>query len=337
MDYYIGIDAHSSTCTFVALNSMGKEVYKNRVPTSEKEIRSTIQLFKGKVAVALEESTIAKWVHAITVDICEKVIVCHPGYLSPSPGSKTDYRDSFKLATELMANRLIPVYHDADNPYIKIRSMVSGYQDVNAEIVRTKNRFKSIFRSEGIKKSGTKVYSDPTQLTDLKNDYHQFQADALMFQIQTLHEVKARYIEAFKENAHQYEIIKQLKTIPEVSDVRANIIAAYTCDGRRFSNKHKYWSYAGLVRYRKISDDRCYGSEKIHGRNELKTAFIGMAEGILLHENPLRSHYDRLRSKGKDHKAARKSLARKLAAITLAIFKKNTNYSERKAIEDIKR
>ena len=236
-----------------------------------------------------------------------------------------------------MANRLIPVYHDSENPYVKIRSLVSGYQDVNAEIVRTKNRLKSIFRCEGIRKLGSKVYSDPSQINELQNDFHQFQADALMFQIQTLNEVKARYLEGFKENALQYEIIRKLKTIPEVSDVRANIIAAYTCDGRRFGNKHQYWAYAGLVRYHQISDGQSYGSKKIHGRNELKTAFIGMAEGVLLHNNPLRAHYDRLRSKGKDHKAARKSLARKLAAITLAIFKKNVNYDMRKALEDIKK
>ena len=90
MDYYIGLDAHSSTCTFVTLNASGKEVYRNKVPTSEKEIKGVITRFRGKVALALEESTLAKWVHAVTVNLCEKVIVCHPGYLPPSPGSKTD-------------------------------------------------------------------------------------------------------------------------------------------------------------------------------------------------------------------------------------------------------
>lgn len=38
MKHYIGLDAHSATCTFVCLDHRGMETRKTKVQTSEKNI-----------------------------------------------------------------------------------------------------------------------------------------------------------------------------------------------------------------------------------------------------------------------------------------------------------
>lgn len=38
MKHYIGLDAHSATCTFVCLDHLGKETRRAKIQTSEKHI-----------------------------------------------------------------------------------------------------------------------------------------------------------------------------------------------------------------------------------------------------------------------------------------------------------
>jgi hypothetical protein len=77
------------------------------------------------------------------------------------------------------------------------------------------------------------------------------------------------------------------------------------------------------------SDGQSYGNEKIHGRSELKNVFMGMAEGALKAQSSLRQYYDQLRSKGLDHRMAKQAVARRCAAIALAIFKTEKPYDDK--------
>ena len=56
---------------------------------------------------------------------------------------------------------------------------------------------------------------------------------------------------------------------------------------------------------------------------------MGIAESILLGQSSLRKYYDRLRTKGLNHESAKKALARKVAAICLALLKQNKDYDDK--------
>lgn len=329
MNHYIGLDAHSATCTFVCLDQQGSETAKTQIPTSERQITGFLRSLKGRKKLVFEESTMSKWLHAITHAQVDEVIVCNPVFLSRKRGPKNDYLDSLHLAHELRKGHLETVFHSSDNIYIPIRVLVSNYLDVVADIVRDKNRLKSLYRSQGIKEAGSSVYSDPEKISKLSGDFEPFCAETLMYKLSVSEEIKTNYIDQFKNNVKKHKILRLLDTIPQVDAVRANVIAAYTCDGRRFQSKHQYWAYTGLVRYSQESDGQFYGSKKIRGRSELKSVYIGMAEGVLRSQNALRKYYDRLRSKGLDHKKARTAVARKMAAIVLSVFKTEKPYDDK--------
>jgi len=329
MKHYIGLDAHSATCTFVVINEKGIETQKAQILTSVKKITDFLESIKGEKVLTFEESGISVWLHAILHNLVSKIIVCNPVYVAKKQGAKNDYRDALHLAHELRKGHLISVFHDKDNIYIPLRTVTSAYLDINRDIVATKNRLKAIFRAQGKSQVGPSIYFEPEKIQNLVGEENKFAADALMYQLQILDEIKEKYIFQFQENMKRHKILKLLDSVPQVDVIRANILAAYICDGRRFETKHKFWAYVGLVRHEQNSDGKSYGSKRIYGRSELKTVFMGCAEGILRGETSLKKHYDQLRSKGLDHRAAKKAVARRLAAIVLAIFKKEKPYDDK--------
>ncbi|MBK8202462.1 MAG: transposase [Bdellovibrionales bacterium] len=49
-------------------------------------------------------------------------------------------------------------------------------------------------------------------------------------------------------------------TIPGISIIRANIIAAIVCQPARFENKHKFWGYCMLVRHIQSQAEKSMGT-----------------------------------------------------------------------------
>ena len=61
----------------------------------------------------------------------------------------------------------------------------------------------------------------------------------------------------------------------------------------------------------------------------MKDAFIGAAENVNRSDNSLSKYYQHLRSKGLNHKIARRSVARRIAAIALKIMKHGGAYDDK--------
>ncbi|MBK8202155.1 MAG: transposase [Bdellovibrionales bacterium] len=70
-------------------------------------------------------------------------------------------------------------------------------------------------------------------------------------------------------------------TIPGISIIRANIIAAIVCQPARFENKHKFWGYCMLVRHIQISGGKSMGTRDFFGGRELRNVFLGAAENVM--------------------------------------------------------
>jgi len=115
MNEYIGLDAHSKTCTFVVLNNAGHEMRRAKVETSEKNILGFLSTLKGKKKLVFEESSISQWLYILLKDHLDKLVVCNPYYLAKKQGAKTDYRDALHLANELRCNHVTPVFHEEND------------------------------------------------------------------------------------------------------------------------------------------------------------------------------------------------------------------------------
>jgi transposase len=325
---YIGLDAHSTTSTFVAINERGKEIFCAQVPTNEKSLQSVLRSIKGQKQIAFEESNLSRWLYVCLKSEADRVVVCASQYFRKKPGAKTDAIDGRYLAEELRHNNLVEVYRNDVDELLSLRGLVSAYDDIVRDLVRCKNRFKALFRSQAILTSGSKIYSDAELIQQLSSPWDQFSADALMYQIGMLEECKKRYFESFNENVKKYKAIKLLTTIPGIDVVRANQIAAITCDAKRFKNKHHYWSYCMLVKHKQISNMKVYGQRYAYGRSELKNIYMGCALNQMSGSSAFRRYYDQLLEKGITEKNARKALARKSAAVALAVMRTERKYDD---------
>jgi transposase len=327
MKHFIGLDAHSKSCTFVVQDESGKVTHRTIVKTSERTLLGFLATLPGEKILAVEESHVSQWIYVLLHEKVDKLIVCNPCYLAKHQGPKTDYRDALRLCNELRGNFLKPVYHD-ESKWIQLRVLVSGYLDLVSEIIRTKNRLKAIFRSEVLDTSDAKFYKSKERAKELSHEHGRFVADSLFKQVEHLEERKLEFKVIFTKNMKTYRALKNLATIPGIDAVRANIIMAIVCMPHRFESKYKFWAYCMLVRYLQISDGKIYGSKKIRARFELKSLFMGAAENALQAENCLKDHYDRQRKKGVDHRGAKISVARLIAAATLSILKNNGKFDE---------
>jgi transposase len=185
-----------------------------------------------------------------------------------------------------------------------------------------------VFRAEAIQTDENSFYKNKTRIKELKNPAAKFVAEKLFDQIEFLEIEKEKYKEVFERNRKKYRPIRNLMTIPGISIIRANIIAAIVCQPARFENKHKFWGYCMLVRHIQESGGRIYGNKRFFGRRELRNVFLGAAENVMRLDGELRDQYDALRAKGVDHKDAKISLARQIASIALCLLKNNDKYNE---------
>ena len=327
MKYFIGLDAHSSTSTFAVLNEIGECVLRKTVDTSEKNLWHVLESINGERILTLEESTISQWLYLILREKVDRLLVCNPTFVAKKPGAKTDFRDAIHLANELRCGHLREVFHD-DSHWAQLRTSVSGYLDIVQEIVRFKNRLKSVFRANGLKTDENSFYKKKERCLEFKNDSARFVSENLFHQIEFLENEKIKYLDWFKNNQKKYRPIRNLMTIPGISIVRANIITAIVCQPERFKNKHQFWGYCMLVRHIQESGGKIYGNKRVHGRRELRDIFIGAAENAMRSDSVLRDYYDALRAKGSSHKDAKVALARKIASLSLSLLKNNDTYND---------
>jgi len=204
---YIGLDAHSKTCTFVVLDQLGHEIRKAKVDTSEKNILNFISTIEGKKKLVFEESNISQWLYILLKDHLDELIVCNPYYLAKKQGAKNDYRDGLHLANELRCNHLVPVFHE-DNYLIKIRTVYSNYSNVIQDCIRAKNRYKAILRSKGIKTKLETTNPIEEVLKDLQNAEDKFVAESQFRQIEVLEIEKSKYQKLFTEYKKKYQVIR---------------------------------------------------------------------------------------------------------------------------------
>jgi transposase len=328
MTHYIGLDAHSKTCTAVVINAAGKLVSQAKFDTSERNLIDFVKSFKSPRKLAFEEQNLAHWLFVTLKDQVDQLVVAHAAHLPGHRGPKNDLQDATRLADELRSDRLTSVYHEESKIW-ELRAIVYSYLDFTEDLVRTKNRYKAFLRARGIPATGDGVYTDNKVLEKITGDYEKFTAANLFYLLGELQETKDAYESKFSDLKTEWPAIKRLCSIPGIAAVRAATILGIVCSPQRFANKHKFWAYCKLVRYVDTSDGRIYGSRNTKGRPQLKAVFMGAATAVLQSNSGLRRYYDQLRQKGTAHNDAKKAVARRIAAIALAVMKSNKVYDDK--------
>ncbi len=340
---YIGLDVHQATISAAVLDSAGQLVMEAILETKAETILQFIRGLRGSLHVTLEEGTCATWLHDLLKPHVTQVLVCDPRKnASMKAGNKNDRADARKLAELLYLNKLNPVYH-GDAGIRTLKELARSYLAITRDLTRVMSRLKAIYRSWAIPCAGQQVYA-PRYRTDwlakiaeagvrrrAELSYQQFDALAALRQ-QARRELLA---EAGKHSA-----TKLLRRIPSIGPIRAALLIALLQTPHRFRTKRQLWAYSGLALETYTSGEyRFVGSQlkrskkflAIRGLNknhnhDLKNIFKGAATRAAAFPGPFQEFYEGCVARGMKPAMARLTLARKIAAITLLVWKKGVHF-----------
>jgi transposase len=138
----------------------------------------------------------------------------------------------------------------------------------------------------------------------------------------------------------QHKAWKLLRQIPGIGPIRAAVLMAVMQTPHRFRSKRQLWTYSGLGlethdsgEYRAVQGQlqRAKKQATVRGLNrdhnhDLKDIFKGAAMRASTAAGPLHDFYENLLAKGRKPTMARLTLARKIAAITLIVWKKEVRF-----------
>jgi transposase len=275
-----------------------------------------------------------------------EVVVCDPRRNKLlGEGSKADKADARKLAELLRAGLLRAVYHGHEATR-QLKELVRGYETLSTDTQRMMVRIKAIYRAHGIPTPGYAVYQQKQ-----REQWLQLLAEAgtrqrvswLYEELDHLRPLRKQAKQAMLAEGRKHQAFSLLRTIPQLGPIRCAMLVATVDTPYRFRTKHQLWAYSGLAIVTYMSSEyemkagRVVRSRKplaTRGLNRncnrrLKELFISAAVAGSRSE-PYRSYVARLQQKGMRTEMARLTLARKIAAVALRVWKKGETFDPKK-------
>jgi transposase len=340
---YIGLDVHQATISAAVLDSAGKLVMEAVLETKASIILQFIHGLRGSLHVTLEEGTCAAWLHDLLKPHVSKVVVCDPrkNALLKS-GNKNDRIDARKLADLLRTGLLSAVYHGEDGVRT-LKELARSYLAITQDLTRVMNRLKALFRSWAIPCAGERVYAPRHRsewLAKITEAGVHRRAEFYYQQLDGLQILRQQVRRDLLAESGKHGAMKLLRQIPSIGPIRAALLIALIQTPHRFRTKRQLWAYSGLAlqthasgEYRFV-EGQLKRSQKflaIRGLNvnhnhDLKNIFKGAATRAAAVPGPFQEFYAALVARGMNPSMARLTLARKIAAITLLVWKKGVRF-----------
>ena len=146
MDRYAGLDAHARSCTLGVIGPSGKRLKSMVVETNGQALVEAVRSIPGRVHLCLEEGTQSAWLYELLAPHVEEVVVVP----AERKGPKDDLRDAWARAEELRTGAIQTRVYKAPQHLAALRNAVRAYGFAVRDVVRAKNRLKSVFLSRGI-------------------------------------------------------------------------------------------------------------------------------------------------------------------------------------------
>ena len=342
---YAALDVHQTTTTASVREEGGRVIARTIMPTEEGAIVEFFRGMRGVIHVAFEEGTQAQWLHDLLVPLVDRVVVCDRRGKSRQ-GNKGDQVDADELSELLRQGALRGVYHGSADR-VTLKELARTYQNVVEDATRVMLRLKALFRARAIKTPGQSVYHPKNRtewLAKLKDRGVRYRAETLYAQLDVLRELRPKVKTAVVAEARRDPAWPVLRSIPFLGPVRVALLLATMRTPWRFRTKRSLWAYSGLavvtasssdytlvdgrpVRRRRAPMTR--GLNRNHNR-VLKDVFKGAATAATGRPGPLQDLYHGMIARGMREELARVTLTRKLAALTLRLWKKGERYDPAK-------
>ncbi len=342
---YVALDVHQATTVASVRDDSGRVIARTILPTDASAIVEFFRGMRGSVHVAFEEGTQAQWLHDLLLPLVDRVVVCDRRG-EAQQGNKADQVDADHLSERLRVGGLRAVYHGSPQRET-LKELARTYTNLVQDGTRVMQRLKALFRARGIRTPGTRVYGPAGReewLAQLLGRGVQFRAEALYAELGVLTTLRPKAKAAMIAEAKRDPAWSVLQTIPVFGPVRVALVLATMQTPWRFRTKRNLWGYTGLavvtrssadstlthgrpVRRRRVPLTR--GLNRNHNR-VLKDVFKGAATAATARPGALQDLYHGMIARGMREELARVTLARKLAAVTLRLWKKGERYDPAK-------
>ncbi|MFH1829363.1 MAG: transposase [Pseudomonadota bacterium] len=319
-EHYIGVDWSITKMAIARMTGKSNKVTVIEVPSDVEELRRYLSNLRGRRILTIEETTVAQWLYTELKDSVERLIICDPTRNRLlSEGAKTDKIDAVKLVQLLRAEMLKEVYHSANRLH-DLRRVVSGYDGLVKSGVRYQNQRYSFLRSLGYK-------GDEAHGLKLKSPGDQLVLEGLEKRIKAYEEEKALYKEEFERWSKRIPEIRHQKSLPGIGIICAAKIVSRVVSPARFSSSGHYLSYAGLVKLIRKSGGVSYGRKEPRYSRDLKYAYKTAMMAAIDGNNEIGDYYEMLiNEKNYTEYNARQKAARRLATLSLGVFKSGRKY-----------
>ena len=340
---YIGLDVHKESISIAVMNFVGKVVMECVIETKASTILQFIDGLRGDVRVTLEEGTWTSWLYDLLKPRVTEIVVCNPRKAALlKDGSKGDRIDAHKLAELLYMNKIKSVYH-GEHGLRTMKELARSYLTVSKDLTRVLNRLKAVYRSWGIPCAGNQVYAPRYRaewLGKISEPGVRRRAEHYYQQLDVMRLLRQEVRRDLLVEAKKHKAWKLLREIPGIGPIRAAVLIAVMQTPHRFRTKRQLWNYSGLAlethdsaQYRAVKGElqRSKRPATVRGLNkdhnhDLKDIFKSAAMRASTAAGPLHDFYENLLAKGRKPTMARLTLARKIAAITLIVWKKEVRY-----------
>lgn len=341
---YVGLDVHQATTVASVRQDNGKIIAHLILPTEEPALREFIAELRGAIHVAFEEGTQAQWLAELLRPHVARVVVCNRRG-EPTPAHKGDRRDADTLSARLWRGELRAVYH-GDAARTTLKELSRLYLQLLTDSTRVMHRLKALFRARAIATPGTAVYHPRHRaawLARLDNQGAQLRAQTLYAELDLLLQLRPAAKRAWLAEARRDPAWAVLQSVPFFGPVRVGLLLAIMQTPWRFRTKRQLWAYAGFAVVTRTTAE--YGWEAgqpvrrtrpplTRGLNRnrhplLKQVFKGAAVAARSRPGPLQDWHAALLARGMRPEMADLTLARKLAAITLHLWKQGERFDPR--------
>src|SRR6478752_9116808 len=344
---YIGLDVHQATISVAVMDSQGKLIMESILETKASTILEFLAGLRGTLSLTFEEGTWAAWLYDLLKPHVAHLIVCNPRKNALlKHGNKSDKIDARQLADRLRLNDLKPVYH-GETGVRMLRELARSYLTVVKDLSRVMNRLKALYRSWAIPCAGRDVYYTRHRsqwLEKIPEAGTRRRAEQLYQQLDMLQHLRQQARRELLAESRKHTITAKLRQIPSLGPIRSALAVALIQTPHRFRSKRQLWAYSGLALETRTSAEYRFvegqvrrskkllsirGLNKDHN-HDLKGLFKGAATMASTRPGPFQDFYQAALAKGIKPTMARLTLARKIAAITLTLWKKGESFDAEK-------
>src|SRR3954447_11323022 len=208
---------------------------------------------------------------------------------------------------------------------------------------RVMNRIKALYRSWAIPCAGATVYAPRHRaewLSKITEPGVRVRAERLYQELDLLQPVRLEARHELLAESHKHSGVRLLRQIPSIGPIRAALLVALLQTPQRFRTKRQLWAYSGFAveihdsgEYRSVRGKLQRNRERITVRGlndnhnkDVKSLKKSAAISASTRPGPLHDFYVTRVERGMRPTMARLTLARKIAAITLTMWKKGVSF-----------